>query len=239
MRCATGVLLLAALLVCPAWAGRSLNGSSQYLTTTTNVVTGPPVTVCLWAAPGTETGAQLTAYQLHYGNDRGWSIRFDSNAANDPILFLSYDGVAGSSATAPTVDFVANTWYHVCGQEAATNSRAVWVSGANKATNTDNRTGHGAATGQRIGGRGDAGQLFQGSVEQVCVWNATLVDAEVAALATGIACRRVRPANLVACPRLVSGTSPEIDECGGRTWILTGAPPLSTSSPKVVPWWPR
>ena len=226
----TVTLLLSSSL---ALAGRTLNGTTQVLTGATTAVTTPPFTVCAWARPASET-VNLLAYSLHSAST-SFRLQFDGAAASDPVKWNSF-GAGGNAITETLVDFASNTWYHACGSEITTSSRAVWVNGANKISNATLVNDHVTPTTQRIGA-GDGFGWFNGSLAQVCVWNAALTDLEVAALAQGIACHKVRPLNLVACPRLLSETSPEPDGCGILTWTLTAAPTVSTTNPPLVPWW--
>lgn len=66
----------------------------------------------------------------------------------------------------------------------------------------------GARSATTIGG------FFNGNIAEIGIWNAALTAAEVASLAKGMTCDKVRPQNLVFYAPLVRGL---IDAKGGRT----------------------
>jgi hypothetical protein len=65
-----------------------------------------------------------------------------------------------------------------------------------------------------------AGNFFNGLVAEVGVWNAALTAAEVASLADGMTCDKVRPQSLVFYAPIVRDL---IDQKGGLTIINNNA----------------
>jgi hypothetical protein len=105
----------------------------------------------------------------------------------------------GSSSTTATSSntFSANTWSHACGVSAAANSRTVYLDGTGT-SNTANVATLNNATNIEIGW-----SFFAGRLAECGIWDIALTADDVASLAKGYTCDRVRPESLIFYAPLV------------------------------------
>ena len=194
------------------------NGTNQFLNTPTTgaVVAGMPLTMACWFYPNNAT-ANLTLMAMsplwtNIGNPGYYVMSANGSAAGDPIQ-IGTDSF-GNTFVNSTAGFTANNWHHACGVFTSTTSRTVYLDGGNSATNTFNHSPNSPVQGLRIG---QFVQNFErrmnGRIAEVGIWNAALTAAEIASLAKGMTCDKVRPQNLVFYAPLVRDL---IDAKGGR-----------------------
>lgn len=176
----------------------SFNGTNQYLTVASAPATAAPLTIAAWfRKSGTAT-------------KNGIFLRATANATN---LLGFYFGASSSvrgyiqTGAATDLDFPAsgsystNTWGHACFVEASATSRTIYRDGGNSATNTTSRTP--AGINQLEIAHFNGGTTFDGQFAEVGIWNTNLTANEVASLADGMTCDKVRPDNLVFYAPLV------------------------------------
>jgi len=211
------------------------NGSTQYAQVATPIVTAVPLTFAAWIYPTTvntvgEIICIAAADSVHY-----FTLR-KNNASIEMVTRGAQTRTATSGAT-----LVANTWYHVCAVTSAIDSRAAYVNGGNKGTNsqTTTPTVTGGQTSLARRGGTSATNYFPGRIAEAAIWNAALTDAEVAALAIGIEPSFIRHANLVAYLPLLchssawngtneSGNVIDVKRAGG--WNISPASPNGPTS---------
>ena len=185
------------------------NGTNQRLSASAPV-TAAPLTVACWfrAANVTHDGSLITLV----GSPGYFALVAEGTVGGDPVTISDND--TGPSAIArTTAGYSANTWTHACGVRNSTTSRTVYLNGGNSATNTSPKTPLNI-NACNIGSF-NAGALFlNGQMAEVGIWNAALTAAEVASLAKGMTCDKVRPQNLVFYAPLVRDL---IDQKGGLT----------------------
>ncbi|RPJ39907.1 MAG: DUF2163 domain-containing protein [Planctomycetaceae bacterium] len=220
----------------------SLNGSTQYLKVAQSLVTQAPLTVAAWMKPTSDSASQYCVavdVAATSGHKVAGSVGPFGSVAGDPVDAVSYDGTAfGIAAT--TSGYSTGAWQLVCGVFASGTSRASYLDGGSKGTNSDNRPGTGAnefIVGAR---RGDSALgHFAGKLGYVAVWDIDLNDAEVAELAAGVDPRSVRPEHLVACWPLVSngndvvGTK-HLTAYGSPSWDGADNPPVYPITPVAM-----
>jgi hypothetical protein len=183
------------------------NGTNQFLNTPTTgaVVAGMPLTMACWFYPNNAT-ANLTLMAMApiWGNSNPgfYVMAANGSVAGDPIQ-IGTDAL-GNTVASSTAGFTANNWHHACGVFTSTTSRTVYLDGGNSATNTFNYSPNSPVQGLRIG------QFLQGferrmngRIAEVGIWNAALTAEEIASLAKGMTCDKVRPQNLVFYAPLV------------------------------------
>jgi hypothetical protein len=127
------------------------------------------------------------------------------NAGTDRHTFLiGATGVFGCTAlpsgnNASSGTLTANTWWHGCGVWASNTSRTAYLNGVAGSTATNAYTGAGGWNTITVGGRWATtfGGYFNGIIAEVGIWNAALTAAEIASLADGMTCDKVRPQSLV------------------------------------------
>jgi hypothetical protein len=121
-------------------------------------------------------------------------------SGSTPSFFVN-DSVSFSQPQAGTAS--TNTWFHVAAVEA--NTHKVVFNGTTSQTLTGARTPSGI-NGLAIGGdsaNGNASNFMTGQIAEVGIWNVALTDNEIASLADGMTCDKVRPQSLVFIAPLV------------------------------------
>jgi hypothetical protein len=128
------------------------------------------------------------------------------------------DALAINSAADTTTTASASSWHHACGIFSASNSRTAYLNAGGATTNTN--TSGTSLTGANeilVGARrvsGDLGTYYTGLIAECGIWNAALTQPEIASLAKGMTCDKVRPQSLVFYAPLVRDL---IDAKGGLT----------------------
>ena len=186
--------------------------SSQYLTTTSTPISSGPLTICAFGTINT-TGTTKTLVSIESGNSNILYQLFVSGTQN---LALDIVGSSGSATLVfnPPVSFT-QTYFHACAVVNSANSRLLYLNGLPSATNTTN-VGTTAVNRINIGSRyygGSLGAYQNGQIAEIGIWNAALTAAEVASLAKGMTCEKIRPQNLVFYAPLVRDL---VDQKGGR-----------------------
>ena len=179
------------------------NGTDQRLRVGSAVVTTAPLTMACWFNPNNVT-ANMTLISIN--QEGGAGNRFAmlplGGLAGDPIQ-IDVDGFAIARTTAA---YSANTWNHACGVFASSTSRTVYLNAGNSATNTENRANPTSLQATSIGARHSGasyGLFMDGKIAEVGIWNAALTAEEIASLADGMTCDKVRPQSLVFYAPLV------------------------------------
>jgi hypothetical protein len=182
--------------------------SSQYLSAT-NPVSAAPFTIAAWARISNTSGNKGIV-SLHSSTAQRFLLYMSGST---PSFFVN-DSVTFTQPQAGTAS--ANTWFHVAAVEAAANSHKVVFNGTTSQTLTGSRPPSGI-NGLVIGGdsaNGNASNFMTGQIAEVGIWNVALADAEIASLADGMTCDKVRPQSLVFYAPLVREL---IDARGGLT----------------------
>jgi len=185
------------------------NGTTQYLSAAAPV-TAVPVTIAAWFYPTASVNG---------------AIGYLGVASSQHRLQLSYraartvQAYAQSGSGFPSVESTAttplNTWAHACAVFSSNSSRSIFLNGGNSATNTTAISSPEAFTSTNIFARTAAssvGTYFAGSIAEFGIWNAALTAEEVASLAKGMTCDKVRPQSLVFYAPLVRDLN---DQKGG------------------------
>jgi hypothetical protein len=182
----------------------NFNGSNQYLNTTSSpvgnslapitmacLVKGNPANAAYWLALGRSTNsAPIVGMTVGSGGVARMFVRADSGVAVD------------SSGT--TAIFGPSTgWAHTAFTNTSS-ARNLYVNGVNEATGGGNNF---AVTLDRLGIgaliRNSVSSYFGGDIAECGIWNAELTAAEIASLADGMTCDKVRPQSLVFYAPLV------------------------------------
>lgn len=120
----------------------------------------------------------------------------EGNRAGDPIRASSRDSGGFPNARTST-GYSADTWHHAAGVWAATNDRAAFLDGGGKGTNATNVTVNGEDR-TALGRRADSTPSghADGRIAEAAIWSVALTDQEIAALASGVSPRHMRPGSL-------------------------------------------
>lgn len=152
-----------------------------------------PKTIAAWVRLPT-IAALHTVVDLHNSGaalDRN-SFKLEISASG-LIRAVAADGSAATPASSATT-MVANTWHHACAVFTSATSRAAYLDGGNKGTNTTSRTPSSInqiTLGCENGS--SKGNPFGGWLYGVSIWDAALTDADVASLAGGASPLQIRP----------------------------------------------
>lgn len=187
------------------------NGTNQYLSAAAplNGLT-KPFTLASWFKANNNT-SNCPLISLSPANGNYWGLLLAGGVANDPVI-------AHHTSTANAVTssaFLPNEWQHGCAVFSSVNSRTVYLNAGSTGTSTNNENSPTAATQLLIGSRRYVGNLdlfMNGSIAEVGIWNAALTAAEIASLAKGMTCDKVRPQNLVFYAPLIRDL---LDQKGG------------------------
>ena len=185
------------------------NGTNQFLEVGSAVV-NRPCTMAAWAYLDNVTGARdivsvssKTALAV---------LRLNVNATQYRI---ADQGNVNAVANGGTMS--ANAWNHYAGVFSSGASRTPYTDGV---AGVENTTSVAAITptftniGAFYAGTATAIQFMDGLIAEVGIWNAALTAAEIASLAKGMTCDKVRPQSLVFYAPLVRDL---IDYKGGLT----------------------
>jgi hypothetical protein len=182
-------------------------------------VTAVPITMSCWVYP-TNSTQELVAAAITNGSGDAWGANFlislRGDQPGDPVWAVQNTGPSFPVAAA-NGSYTTNAWQHICGVFSANNSRTAYLNGSSGTTNTTSVT----ATTQTlthisIGAlkRATPVVFFDGRIAEVGIWNAALTAAEIASLAKGMTCDKVRPQSLVFYAPLVRDLT---DVKGGLT----------------------
>jgi len=182
------VLAALLMLASPAWGALALNGSTEWAESSTVEITAAPLTICAWAkATSSTVNGQVATISKNHASEQGWfSLNFRGADVGDPVAADTWDWTTLGRATT-TTGYTAGTWHHACAVFYSTSSRAVFIDGGSKGTESSTSTPSGLnrtslGTLHVASGRGAA---FGGDLAEVGFWNVALTDDEVAELAKG------------------------------------------------------
>jgi hypothetical protein len=186
--------------------------SSKYLSMTSSPVSGPPLTLACWFnASQTTTSDYLVSVSAAANNYFALAI-FGANAG-DPVGAFDFGG-GGTIFAYTTAGYTANTWNHAAGVWTGLNNRTAYINGGNSGTNLNSQAAI-TLTRSQIGANAVvATNRMNGLIAEVGIWNAALTAAEIASLAKGMTCDKIRPQSLVFYAPLVRDL---IDQKGGLT----------------------
>jgi hypothetical protein len=192
--------------------------SSQYLSTASTPVSSLPCTLACW-------------FRITNTSDNNLLVTLDSGASSR--IQISNNGAASQKRSVQAATFnssnvfgriayseesyAANNWYHAAGVFETSTTRNAYFNG-NVGTN-DGTDGISVSGINKIliGARTSAGTIGQynnGQIAEVGIWNVALTAAEVASLAKGMTCDKVRPQSLVFYAPLIRNLQ---DVRGGLT----------------------
>jgi hypothetical protein len=195
------------------------NGTSQYLNTASSPITNGPLTMaCLFRLDSaTGTRALVTL------NDANGQERFSlsSNPSVERAVQLSFVTSTGLivGLSFNNVSVSADTWHHAVGTVSGSGLGTVFTTYFNgqagtSATEVLSTVGNidSIIVGARYGT--SIGLFLDGKIGEAGIWNAALTAAEIASLARGMTCDKIRPQSLVFYAPLIRDL---IDAKGGLT----------------------
>lgn len=175
--------------------------SSQHLTTASTPVSAYPMTLAAWAMVD-DSNADRIVLAVNQSTTPFHRVTIFRSLANDVRAQSFGSNNAVATAAGPSLA----TWFHIAGVFASATSRICYLNGTagqtDTTTSTINTLNEIIVGGRRSTG-GTVGLLWDGKVADAGIWNAALTASEVASLAKGMTCDKVRPQNLVFYAPLV------------------------------------
>lgn len=177
----------------------AFNGTNQYLRTASCPVSAVPLTIAC-NTRGNATGA---LYPYIVVSDGANTSRVNVVANADGTFGANQLDSAVGLASISGGTYSANTWIHLCGVFTSASNRSLYVNGSLINTNTNTVGSSNAYTRITIGGNHTQTLFTNGNIAEVGIWNAALTADEIASLADGMTCDKVRPQSLVFYAPLV------------------------------------
>jgi hypothetical protein len=171
-----------------------VRASSQYLSAASAPVTSPPFTLsCLFYIR--DLSAARTLMALDNASGTNFFVMLISGSSTS--LRLNANTSVANTIIADT-DFNLNEWNNVCGVFTSATSRELFLNGVSVGTSTVSAAP--SVSLLKIGTRTSGGvvaNFMQDDMAEVGIWNAALTQPEIASLAKGMACDKIRPQSLV------------------------------------------
>jgi len=188
--------------------------NSQSLSTTSTPVSAAPLTMAAWINYPNTGGAQGIIQLTAFGVNSNIMRLVINPAQRVNFIVNGTGGFENATITSPA--FAHNTWGHTAAVAASTTNRVSYYNGtASSIATTDitpnnlNRVNIGVNVANTV-----LSGFSNGLIAEVGIWNAALTAAEIASLAKGMTCDKVRPQSLVFYAPLVRDLN---DQKGGLT----------------------
>ncbi len=210
------------------------DAASQYLELDSAPLTAVPLTMGCWFNSNDITVLQtlMSIVDKDVNDERVALLMARGDVGGDPIHANSRTTGTNVNASSST-GFSTNTWHHACGVWASASSRAAYIDGGSKGTETTSVV---AQNQDRISigryGGSSPGFEMSGSLAEAAIWNVALSDAEVALWAKGFSPLFIQPHNLVAYWPLIRDA--DNDWIGGFDLTAFNTPTIATHPPLVV-----
>ena len=193
----------------------NFNGSNQYLSVLSSPVGNSlaPITMACWAKGNSAANAYIFALGSSASSNPILGLTITSN--KEARVFIRADSGSSGELVGTSVVFGASTpWNHICFTNDSS-ARKLYVNGVEEDTDSGITT---AITLNRVGIaaliRNGVGSYYGGEIASAGIYSVALTAAEVASLADGMTCDKVRPQSLVFYAPLVRDL---IDYKGGLT----------------------
>lgn len=186
MKTSARVLLYVVAALCVAYAAfgaENFNGTTDKAVSTTPESTVLPFTICARGRSSNTTGNQVAAGFSRVAFNDYYLLIWGGAISGDPASAALTDGVTGVTADS-TSGYSANVWASACAVFTSATSRAGYIDGGNKGTNTTSVT-PAASDRFEVGvlERTSPLAFFAGDIAEVGLWSVALTDDDVAMLA--------------------------------------------------------
>lgn len=215
---------------------RDFNGTTAYVGRSDNLgLTGYPFSFFCWFNGTSFGGSQRTLFSLYENaNDFIDTVNVIITTGSK-LKLVCRDAVNGYVEFETSATATAGVWSSAAAIWAASNSRALYLNGANKVTNTG-ATAIGLADINRMAlgafRQTPTIEFFAGQIAHAAMWNTALTDDDVAMLHAGLHPTRVKSTSLRAYWSLSGKDSPEVDIVGRNDLTVTNAT-VSNEEPRI------
>ena len=199
------------------------NGSNQYLSIGSAPATTLPITMACWFNSDSTTVNQRLV-GVYSGSTNYYDLGIRGADADDPVAAV-VNGAGTAEITRTTSGYSANAWHHAAAVFTSTTSRTAYIDAGSSATGTTNIALGGPPNTAQIGLFIANIQYMDGRIAEVGIWSAALTQPEIASLAKGMTCDKVRPQSLVFYAPLVRNLQ---DVKGGLTIINSNTATVAT-----------
>lgn len=194
----------------------------------TAVVSAFPCTMSCWLYL-TTTGTAGTPLNIGSTTTSGGCFGIEVSTAGAAVA-----RIVGTTSTANTGGTIStNQWSHVCITFISDTSRAIYVNGSKTSFTTTgtltanlNRT----STGARFNGSTTFSSSYNEYIAEAAIWNETLSDEDILALADGVSPRLIRPVAL----RFYVPMIREAQELRGNTLTAAGTAVSIVEHPRRI-----
>lgn len=166
---------------------RTFNGSTQYLSASSALLTNEPIDFISYGNSNSITAAQASIGIGNNGASGFLSSAFRGDVASDPVEAFKQSDAAANGTARTSSGYAASTWYVLGATFISDTSRASFLNGASKASDTTS-VADPTPDFISIGAirRSSAVQLLSGSVAEAYIMDANLSDAQHALAGKGI-----------------------------------------------------
>jgi len=156
---------------------RVFNGSSQYLSASSTLLTNEPIDMVSMVNSDTIASAQGAIALGNNGANGHFASALRGDVASDPAEAIKQSDAAASSGARTGVGYSLTTWYGLGSSFISDASRSVWLNGANKASDGGSISDP-SPDFISIGciRRSSAVQLFDGSLAEAYILDANMGD---------------------------------------------------------------
>jgi hypothetical protein len=190
------------------------------------LVTAPPCTyACFFLS--TNIGADQVLISSDWVTNLNNAIFLDVPTATKLISAVTEASGVSSTADDGGTAISSGTWYHAAAVFASATSRTAYRNGIPGALNATSRVPTGI--NQTLIAYSGSGRPLVGTMAFPAIWNIALSPSDIASLAAGADPTLVRPGNLIGCPDISGGASPEPDRVSAITWTLNGTPSVGVN----------
>ena len=204
------------------------NGTNQRLSCPP-ARTSAPMTMACWFYMKIGGVKPILTAGVVGGNDK-FQLYASSGANGGTGAFVQAAAVSDTGVQNSNLALL--TWHHGASVFSSTTNRIAYFKGASGTSNTTSVSPSGINTFD-IGTRYSPtlGNYLNGLIAEVGIWNADLTAAEIAALAKGMTCDKIRPQSLVFYSPLVRDL---IDQKGGLALTNNNGATVS-NHPRIYP----
>jgi hypothetical protein len=190
----------------------NFNGTSHYMFASVDgsfpstPITSLPFTMSCWfRTPSAPRSTSRVLLEIGSSGSSGYRLVIPANQT----FIRANHFVSGTAQTADTAtnSIVANTWIHCAGVFSSNSSRSVFISTASSATNTQTISAANPSSFSIAVSTAFNVNYFDGDIADIGVWNTALDSNDIASLAKGISCTKVRPNSLVINVPLIRNTN--------------------------------
>lgn len=165
---------------------RVFNGSSQYLSVSSTLLSNEPIDMVVHGNSDSVTAGQFAISLGNNGANGGYALAFRGDVASDPFQAWKFDDAGAGGSGATSAGFSATTWYVASNSFISNTSRAVFLNGGSKGTDTTN-TPDPTPDYVTIGAlrRNALSLYFDGSLAEAYLLDANMADAVHAVVGLG------------------------------------------------------